>query len=140
MFVGALLLVDVLTLSVWSGVDHLTRRLQNGTIEVRLKRFGYLPLDFYPIIKLIVVQTVCIPACKEFLCQKPINFIQSMIHDNYGPGGLDFPSPHSPIRLVGWFFKNCFACSLTTNSRNVRILCHNLSLLRLWCKKISFVF
>ena len=35
MFVGALLLIDVLTLSVWSGVDHLTRRLQNGTIEVR---------------------------------------------------------------------------------------------------------
>lgn len=33
MFVGALLLVDVLTLSVWSGVDHLTRKLQNGTIE-----------------------------------------------------------------------------------------------------------
>lgn len=33
MFVGALLLVDVLTLSVWSGADHLTRRLQNGTIE-----------------------------------------------------------------------------------------------------------
>lgn len=105
MFVGALLMVDVLTLSVWSGVDHLTRRLQNGTIEVRWKRFGYLPLDFCPIIKLIVVQTVCIPACKEFLCQtKPINFIQFMIHGNYGPGGPDFPSPHSPIRLVGCFF------------------------------------
>ena len=38
MFVGALLLVDIFTLSVWTGVDSLTRKLQNGTIEVKHER------------------------------------------------------------------------------------------------------
>lgn len=33
LFVGAILLVDIFTLSLWTGIDSQTRTLQNGTIE-----------------------------------------------------------------------------------------------------------
>ncbi|KAL9965837.1 hypothetical protein ACROYT_G029691 [Oculina patagonica] len=42
LFVGALLLVDIFTLSVWTGVDSQTRKLQNGTIEHGIE-FDTLP-------------------------------------------------------------------------------------------------
>lgn len=41
LFVGALLLVDILTLSVWTGADSLIRKLQNGTIEVNQDQVGW---------------------------------------------------------------------------------------------------
>ena len=34
MFVGVLLLVDVFTLSLWTGMDSQSRTLQNGTLQV----------------------------------------------------------------------------------------------------------
>ena len=34
MFVGVLVLVDVFTLSLWTGMDSQSRTLQNGTLQV----------------------------------------------------------------------------------------------------------
>ena len=41
LFVGALLLVDILILSVWTGADSLITKLQNGTIEVNQDQVGW---------------------------------------------------------------------------------------------------